>query len=247
MIIALFKLSFIFYLMSSHHLMGSHPLIPEDRKFDGYKVQKERCNFHMAKSEAEIFESFFGHIMPMERLLLWYGVNSRVINKKTRRAVLGLIDREPSNFYHPEILGRRVAASTAQKEQTLILSNVSVKGEDVSAVVPTLLKAFDLYGGGRYKGDLMNGSSHHIIPRSRDRKYGDEGFVTEAPDNRINLPRGFHTRFHQVFGNMHPQEQLQQFFAVHMRILSDSTRFEVGQIIGLPARDFYKSRLVEKG
>ncbi len=158
----------------------------------------------------------------LERFVVYYLVNFRVISKEIRAELreMGLL--LPDNFYnwiYSETLGykgrvERCLFKHIRKDKVLFLErDLPKKRRD----------------------------THHIIPSSRK----EEGFETAHKTNLITLEYDFHhSRWHGEHKNNHPLEILAEFFINQRGILSDDVGTKMRQIVDIGKDIFYRKEVL---
>lgn len=81
---------------------------------------------------------------------------------------------------------------------------------------------------------------HHIIPSSRQR----EGYNTEQDLNIKRVTRKIHKRWHALFTNKTPQEQLELWLEINGKVLDPMIRETISRMAYMPQNRFYRHEMV---
>lgn len=80
---------------------------------------------------------------------------------------------------------------------------------------------------------------HHIVPFSRAR----EGYNTDIDLNIKRVTKKLHQRWHKLFNNKLPHEQLELWLDVNGKVLDPFVRKILNDIVYLPPDRFYRNEV----
>lgn len=81
---------------------------------------------------------------------------------------------------------------------------------------------------------------HHIIPFSRRK----EGYNVDTDVNIKRLTKKLHKRWHSLFKNKTPQEQLELWLEVNGKVLDPLIREQISRMAYMPQNRFYRPEVV---
>jgi hypothetical protein len=80
---------------------------------------------------------------------------------------------------------------------------------------------------------------HHIIPFSRAK----EGFNVQKDINIKRVTKKLHKRWHALFNNKTPQEQLELWIEINAKVLDPDVRQKINAIAYIPQSRFYRQEI----
>ena len=83
---------------------------------------------------------------------------------------------------------------------------------------------------------------HHIIPFSRAK----EGYNTDIDVNIKRITKKLHQRWHKLFNNKLPHEQLEIWLDVNGKVLAPHIRKAIGDLIYIPPNQFYRAEVTNE-
>ena len=79
-------------------------------------------------------------------------------------------------------------------------------------------------------------STHHIIPK----KYLGQFWISKKDTrNLIRLENRVHSAFHQLFRARKPKEQLEYWYSINRKVLSENTKKKLTEILEMTDEEFY--------
>lgn len=84
-------------------------------------------------------------------------------------------------------------------------------------------------------------TNHHVIPRSR----GRDGYEIHHPINIRKLCALFHSKLHETFGNMTPQEQLEAWLKINESVITPEVYLLIAELVALHRERFYQTEVLK--
>jgi len=79
-------------------------------------------------------------------------------------------------------------------------------------------------------------SSHHIIPKSRQKEFEQNLFTNS---NIVRLSNKIHQDLHRLFFNKTPQEQIEMMYKINKKVLSDTSKSLLELLVNMDKNEFY--------